>query len=80
LISGHWSYIHTIRRPAVENQVVEVKTQLSQRDYQNLQAQVDESHFTVYKTRRCFIVTVNFVRKGSEENLEDTEMCQQRYY
>jgi hypothetical protein len=58
--------------------VVEVKTQLSQRDFQNLQAQVDESHFTVYKTRRCFIVTVTFARKGSEENLEDAEMVQQR--
>jgi hypothetical protein len=78
IFTGHWSYIHTIRRPAVENQVVEVKTQLSQRDYQNLQAQVDESHFTVYKTRRCFIVTVTFARKASEENLEDAEMCQQR--
>ncbi|XP_059488051.1 TRPL translocation defect protein 14 [Neocloeon triangulifer] len=77
--NGHWSYIHTIRRPAVENQVVEVKTQLSQRDYQNLQAQVDESHFTVYKTRRCFIVTVNFVRKGGEAQ-EDPEVCQQSQY
>lgn len=35
---------------------IEVKTQLTQRDYVNLLAQRDDAHFTVYKRRRCFLV------------------------
>ncbi|KAF4529299.1 hypothetical protein B566_EDAN011393 [Ephemera danica] len=58
--NGHWSYIHTIRRPMVRGQVIEVKTQLTHRDYQNLQAQVDESHFTIHKLRRCFLVNSQY--------------------
>ncbi|PSN29005.1 TRPL translocation defect protein 14 [Blattella germanica] len=53
---GHWSYIHTIRKPKIRNQVVEVKTQLTHRDYMNMLAQRDDSHFTIYKKRRCFLV------------------------
>nr|XP_018916959.1 PREDICTED: TRPL translocation defect protein 14 isoform X2 [Bemisia tabaci] len=52
---GHWTYTHTIRRPKVHGQVVEVKTQLTHRDYINMLAQRDDSHFTIYKKRRCFI-------------------------
>lgn len=54
--NGHWSYIHTIRRPHLHGQAVEVKTQLTHRDYLNLMAQRDEAHFIIYKKRRCFLV------------------------
>lgn len=54
-LSGHWSYIHTIRRPRMRGQVVEVKTQLTHRDYINMLAQRDDSHFTIFKRRRCFL-------------------------
>ncbi|KAK4876206.1 hypothetical protein RN001_012628 [Aquatica leii] len=53
---GHFSYIHTVRRPAKLGQVVEVKTQITHRDHINLLAQKDSSHFTIYKKRRCFLV------------------------
>ncbi|KAF5292021.1 hypothetical protein FQA39_LY14138 [Lamprigera yunnana] len=53
---GHFSYIHTVRRPVKLGQVVEVKTQITHRDYINLLAQKDSSHFTIYKMRRCFLV------------------------
>ncbi|XP_043282470.1 TRPL translocation defect protein 14 isoform X2 [Venturia canescens] len=53
---GHWSYIHTIRRPKMCGQVVEVKTQLTHRDYLNMLAQRDDSHFTIFKRRRCFLI------------------------
>lgn len=54
--NGHWSYIHTTRRPHVHGQSIEVKTQLTQRDYLNMLAQKDEAHFTIFKKRRCFLV------------------------
>ncbi|XP_018339614.1 PREDICTED: TRPL translocation defect protein 14 isoform X1 [Trachymyrmex septentrionalis] len=53
---GHWSYIHTIRRPKICGQVIEVKTQLTHRDYLNMLAQRDDSHFTIFKRRRCFLI------------------------
>lgn len=53
---GHWSYIHTIRKPKLRGQVVEVKTQLTHRDYINMLAQRDDSHFTIFKKRRCFLI------------------------
>ncbi|XP_067630004.1 TRPL translocation defect protein 14 [Eurosta solidaginis] len=54
---NHWSYIHTIRRPNVHGQSrIEVKTQLTHRDYINLLAQRDDAHFTIYKKRRCFLI------------------------
>ncbi|XP_034950221.1 TRPL translocation defect protein 14 [Chelonus insularis] len=53
---GHWSYIHTIRRPKICGQVVEVKTQLTHRDYLNMLAQRDDAHFTIFKRRRCFLI------------------------
>lgn len=52
---GHWSYTHTIRKPRMHGQIVEVKTQLTHRDYINLLTQRDNSHFTIYKKRRCFL-------------------------
>ncbi|KRG04258.1 TRPL translocation defect protein 14 isoform X5 [Drosophila mojavensis] len=55
--NGHWSYIHTQRRPDVNNRErIEVKTQLTHRDYMNLLAQKDKAHFPIYKTRRCFLI------------------------
>ncbi|XP_033247281.1 TRPL translocation defect protein 14 isoform X3 [Drosophila miranda] len=54
---NHWSYIHTQRRPNVHGQArIEVKTQLTHRDYMNLLAQRDDAHFTIYKKRRCFLI------------------------
>nr|CAH7741324.1 unnamed protein product [Callosobruchus chinensis] len=53
---GHYSYIHTVRRQNTPGgQVIEVKTQIGHRDYINLLTQKDNSHFTIYKRRRCFI-------------------------
>lgn len=53
---GHYSYIHTVRRQNQPGgQVIEVKTQVTHRDYINLLTQKDNSHFTIYKRRRCFI-------------------------
>lgn len=54
--NGHWSYIHTIRKPHVHGQSIEVKTQLTHRDYLNMLSQKDDAHFTIYKKRRCFLV------------------------
>ncbi|XP_046999143.1 TRPL translocation defect protein 14 isoform X1 [Schistocerca americana] len=54
--NGHWSYIHTIRKPKIRDQIVEVRTQLTHRDYINMLAQKDDSHFTIFKKRRCFLV------------------------
>ena len=36
-------------------QTIEVKTQLTHRDYTNLLSQENPSHFPVFKTRRCFM-------------------------
>ncbi|XP_060530046.1 TRPL translocation defect protein 14 [Cylas formicarius] len=53
---GYYSYIHTVRRQNQPGgQVIEVKTQITHRDYINLLTQKDNSHFTIYKKRRCFI-------------------------
>ncbi|GBP65127.1 TRPL translocation defect protein 14 [Eumeta japonica] len=53
---GHWSYVHTMRRFHPTNgQSVEVRTQLTHRDYLNLLPQRDDAHFTIFKKRRCFI-------------------------
>ncbi|XP_063359658.1 TRPL translocation defect protein 14 isoform X2 [Cydia amplana] len=53
---GHWSYIHTLRKFHPSNgQSVEVRTQLSHRDYLNMLPQRDDAHFTIFKKRRCFI-------------------------
>lgn len=53
---GHWSYIHTLRKFHPTNgQSVEVRTQLTHRDYLNLLPQRDDAHLTIFKKRRCFI-------------------------
>ncbi|RWS07739.1 uncharacterized protein B4U79_14730 [Dinothrombium tinctorium] len=53
--NGYWSYQHTTRRCDSGNQVVEVRRQINHRDYVNYLTQRDDSHYTVYKLRRCFI-------------------------
>ncbi len=53
-INNKFSYTHTIRRQ-VGPQVIEAKTQLTHRDYQNMLQQVNPSHNPVFKTRRCFL-------------------------
>ncbi|XP_026819285.1 TRPL translocation defect protein 14-like [Rhopalosiphum maidis] len=52
---GHWNYTHTLRKPKVQEQVVEIKMQLTHRSYSNLLPLKDEHHYPIYKTRRCFI-------------------------
>jgi len=54
---GCFSYIHTVRRQRQPNeQIVEVKTIINQRDYQNFYTtQMDDKHSIIYKKRRCFI-------------------------
>ncbi|XP_053677110.1 TRPL translocation defect protein 14 [Anopheles nili] len=54
--NGRWSYIHTIRRPQQHGQSIEVRTQLSHRDYLNMLTQRDDAHFSIFKKRRCFLV------------------------
>jgi len=54
--NGHYSYIHTLRRPHLHGQSIEVRTQLSHRDYLNMLSQRDDAHFTIFKKRRCFLV------------------------
>lgn len=53
--NGNWSYIHTVRHPRHLGQIIEVKTQLTHRDYIHLLSQRDAFHFTIFKRRRCFI-------------------------
>ncbi|CAD5121045.1 DgyrCDS9586 [Dimorphilus gyrociliatus] len=55
---GHWTYTHTIRKSVVNADLVEIvesKVQISSREYKLLIAQRDNSHYTVYKKRRCFL-------------------------
>lgn len=52
---GCWTYTHTIRRPEINGQRVELKRNISAREYQMLRNQKDESHATIYMVRRCFI-------------------------
>uniref|UniRef100_T1KQV0 NadR/Ttd14 AAA domain-containing protein n=2 Tax=Tetranychus urticae TaxID=32264 RepID=T1KQV0_TETUR len=53
--NGIWSYQYTTRRCDSQDQVVEIRRQINHRDYINYLTQRDYSHYTVYKTRRCFL-------------------------
>ncbi|RWS26070.1 uncharacterized protein B4U80_07936 [Leptotrombidium deliense] len=53
--NGNWSYQHTVRRQEPGDQVVEVRRQINHRDYVNYLTQRDDTHYTVYKIRRCFL-------------------------
>lgn len=54
-MSGNWSYQHTLRRSDAGDRPVELRRQITHRDYVNMLAQRDDTHLTVYKTRRCFL-------------------------
>uniref|UniRef100_A0A2P2HW69 TRPL translocation defect protein 14-like n=2 Tax=Hirondellea gigas TaxID=1518452 RepID=A0A2P2HW69_9CRUS len=53
--NGNHSYTYTIRKPEKLGQIVEVRTQVTQRDWITAKGQADEEHFPIYKTRRCFL-------------------------
>ncbi|XP_020893482.1 TRPL translocation defect protein 14 isoform X2 [Exaiptasia diaphana] len=53
--NGRYTYMHTIRRPKIDDQVVEVRKKLNRRDYEMLLAQRDDTRQSVYKKRRCFL-------------------------
>ena len=48
-----------VRKPELQGQTVEMKQQVSQRDYLNLLTHRDDSHLPVFKTRRCFLYQVH---------------------
>jgi len=50
-----WSYTLTVRRPEVQGQAVEVRTQITTRDYFNMLEQRDPFHLTIFKKRRAFL-------------------------
>ena len=52
--NGKWTYNHTTRKQ-VSGQVIELKKQLSHRDYLTLVTQEDPNHLPIYKIRRCFL-------------------------
>lgn len=52
--NDNWVYQYTIRRKD-EKQWVEVRRLITHRDYVNFLAQRDGRHYTVRKTRRCFM-------------------------
>ncbi|GFO43175.1 trpl translocation defect protein 14 [Plakobranchus ocellatus] len=53
--NGSWTYTHTIRRPEINDQSVELRMPISEKDYEILMAQRDDQHYTVFKIRRCFL-------------------------
>jgi CYTH domain-containing protein len=53
--NGNWTYMHTIRRPEINAEAVELKQQISRREYDLLLAQKDKNHFSIHKKRRCFL-------------------------
>ena len=52
--NGKWSYNQTTRKQ-VSGQVIELKKQLTHRDYSTIITQADANHFPIHKTRRCFL-------------------------
>lgn len=54
--NGHYTYMHTLRKETAFNgQVLEVRTNLSSKDYGILYSQLDHNRQSVFKTRRCFV-------------------------
>lgn len=55
--NGRYTYMHTLREETkVNGQVVEVRTNLLEKDYEMLYStQLDHNRQSVYKTRRCFL-------------------------
>lgn len=52
---GRTTYTCTVRRPERKGQIVEVKSTLSRKEYENLLNHADPRHYPVFKTRRCFL-------------------------
>ncbi|KAH3885320.1 hypothetical protein DPMN_009314 [Dreissena polymorpha] len=52
---GTWTYTHTIRRPEINKQSVELRMAINSKDYTLLLNQRDEQHESVTKQRRCFL-------------------------
>jgi len=52
---GRYTYTCTVRRPEKAGQIVEVKSSLSKKEYENLLVHADPRHLPVFKTRRCFL-------------------------
>ena len=52
--NGKWSYNQTTRKQ-VSGAVIELKKQLTHRDYSTLITQEDTNHFPIFKIRRCFL-------------------------
>lgn len=53
--NGTWTYTHTIRRPTINDESPEVRTQIGVREYEMLLAQRDTSRQSILKKRRCFL-------------------------
>ncbi|MDW8249900.1 MAG: AAA family ATPase, partial [Myxococcales bacterium] len=52
---GHRTYVHTLRRPRVDGQRVELERLISAREYSALLAQGDPARRTLKKRRTCFV-------------------------
>jgi len=52
--NGRETYTCTVRRPEKKGQVIEVKSTLSRKEYENLLNHADPRHYPIFKTRRCF--------------------------
>jgi len=74
LCLDRWSYTLTVRRPEVRGQVVEVKTQITTRDYFNMLEQRDPFHLTIFKKRRCFLYNNQYFQLDVYQ-----EPCHPRY-
>ncbi|XP_076108691.1 TRPL translocation defect protein 14-like [Mytilus galloprovincialis] len=53
--NGQWTYTHTIRRPEINEESVELRMAINSRDYEILLAQRDYRHYSIYKKRTCFL-------------------------
>lgn len=53
--NGVWTYTHTIRRPEINKQSVELRMNINFKDYSILLMQRDDNHVTIHKRRRCFL-------------------------
>ncbi|KAJ8312898.1 hypothetical protein KUTeg_010271 [Tegillarca granosa] len=53
--NGFWTFTHTIRRPEINKQSVELRMAITQRDYKILMAQKDDRHHSIFKKRFCFL-------------------------
>ncbi|KAL9981196.1 hypothetical protein ACROYT_G009867 [Oculina patagonica] len=53
--NGRYTFMRTLREERANGKVVEVRTNLSERDYEILYSQLDQTRQSVYKTRRAFL-------------------------